>query len=138
MCLNKSLRRFLTCVKGKIYFVPERKILQFLLNSPVNQDKPEISTWQPLVFVLFAQLKGGLGFWGACACAKQQDQLCVRPMQCRGILGSRLALLKVPKWVALPGVSVPTLPVVPLPPAGQHQRPPARDYPCSAAEFNVF
>lgn len=71
MCLNKSLLLFLTCVKGKIYFAPERKkILQFLLNSPVNQEEPETSAWWPIAFILFAKLKGGLRFfWGRlCLC----------------------------------------------------------------------
>lgn len=91
MCLNKSLLLFLTCVKGKIYFAPKRKILSCLLNSPVNQEKPETSALWPLAFILFAKLKGGLSFLGACACAKQQDQCQTWAIQCKGTLRRQAA-----------------------------------------------
>lgn len=95
MCLNKSLLLFLTRVKGKIYFAPEREILHFLPNSPVNQEELETSAWRLRAFLLFAKLKGGLSFAGGCACAKQQDQ-------CRRCAIQRKGTLRGPRMGGMP------------------------------------
>lgn len=130
MCLNKSLLLFLTCVKGKIYFAPERKkILHFLLNSPVNQEKPETSAWWPIAFILFAKLKGGLRFfWGG---------LCwMWAIQCKGTLRRQAGTYRGPKVGCMPRTLSPRaewMCTMALSashcdaPAGQHKHPQAKD-----------
>lgn len=97
MCLNKSLSLFLTYVKGKIYFTPERKNLHFLLNSLVNQEEPETSAWQPLTLILFAKMKGCLSFGGLVLVQSSKASAECGPDNAKALQGGRLALSEVLK-----------------------------------------